>query len=75
MYIAVNYNVYEYEFLKIIDMIKILITDYKKIRCYGDMHLHENGYTQYFIGQVIKVKILGLFWVDYKRIKFLNYYL
>ena len=48
-------------------MIKLLITDYKKIRCFGDMHLHENGYTQYFIGQVIKVKILGLFWVDYRR--------
>ena len=43
---------------------KTLITEYKKINLYGDGYLTD-GYFFPLIGKVIKVKILGLFWVDY----------
>lgn len=47
-------------------MIKLLITDYKKVNIYGDIHLTEDGYYQPFRGKKIIVKILGLFWITYK---------
>jgi hypothetical protein len=47
-------------------MLKCLITDYKKIKLYGDCHVHEKGFTYYFRGRMIRVKILGLFWIKYK---------
>jgi len=47
-------------------MKKLLITDFKKINLYGDLELLSETHTRRaFIGKVIKVKILGLFWVDY----------
>lgn len=48
-------------------MIKLLITDVKKVTLWGDRCLTYEGYYQNFRGSLIKVKILGLFWVDYKR--------
>ena len=47
-------------------MIKFLITDYKKVNLYGDIHVTENGYYMPFRGRKIKVKILWLFWITYK---------
>jgi hypothetical protein len=47
-------------------MIKYLITDYKKIRLYGDGLLEKDGVIYPFIGRAIMVKFLGLWWVCYK---------
>ena len=48
-------------------MIKLLITDYRKITLYGDLELiSETHSRQAYRGKLIEVKILGLFWVTYK---------
>ena len=47
-------------------MIKLLITDIKKVTLWGDRHLTKEGYYQNFRGKLIKIKILGLFWINYK---------
>lgn len=47
-------------------MIKYLITDYKKINRYGDGLLEKDSIFYPFIGKVIMIKILGLWWVEYK---------
>lgn len=48
-------------------MVKFLITDFKKIALYGDCHLEGNGFWFPFRGQAIRVKILGVFWVTYRK--------
>lgn len=48
-------------------MIKTLITDIKKERLYGDCHLEKDGYYFPLIGGRIRVKLLGLFWITYKK--------
>lgn len=46
----------------------MLVTDFKKITLYGDCYIKaENFYSYKFRGRAIKVKILGLFWVTYKK--------
>ena len=47
-------------------MIKLFITDYKKVVLYGDRYLEKNGWWSPFRGRAIRVKILGLFWTTYK---------
>ena len=48
-------------------MMKLLITNYRKITLYGDLELLSETHTrQAYIGKLIEVKILGLFWVTYK---------
>lgn len=47
-------------------MIKLLITDVKKVTLWSEKCLTYEGYYQNFRGKVIKVKILGLFWFNYK---------
>lgn len=44
-------------------MLKLFITDFKKITLYGDCHLEKDGYWFPFRGRAIRVKILGLFWI------------
>jgi hypothetical protein len=46
---------------------KNLITDYKKVYLYGDCHLESWGYYNPLIGVRLKVKILGLCWINYKE--------
>lgn len=48
-------------------MIKLLTTDYKKVNIYGDCHEVEGGYYMPYEGRKIKVKILGLFWITYRK--------
>lgn len=48
-------------------MIKLFITDYKKISLYGDADAIDETTIQYrFRGKSIRVKILGMFWTTYK---------
>lgn len=47
-------------------MIKLFITDFKKITLYGDCHLEEWGHYFPFRGRAIKIKILGIFWMTYR---------
>lgn len=48
-------------------MIKLTITDFKKIPLYGDCELiSDTRYRYAFRGKCIKIKILGLFWVNYR---------
>lgn len=51
---------------------RILITDFKRINIYGDCHLEEDGHFFPLIGKLLKVKILGLFWVNYKLFYYNN---
>lgn len=53
-------------------MIKTLITDIKKERLYGDCHLEKDGYYFPLIGGRIRVKLLGLFWITYKKFYYKN---
>lgn len=46
---------------------KNLITDYKKQYLYGDTHLETWGRYNPLIGVRLKVKILNLFWINYKE--------
>ena len=46
---------------------KILITKYKKEYFYGDCHLEEWGHYFPLIGVRIKVRLFGLFWINYKQ--------
>lgn len=48
-------------------MFKLLITDVRKQYLYGDCHLEEDGHYFPLIGGRIKVKLLGLVWVNYKN--------
>lgn len=48
-------------------MIRFLITDFKKINLYGDLELISATRSRCkFRGKLLKVKILGLFWITYK---------
>jgi len=47
-------------------MIKLIITDFRKITLYGDCMLESWGHSYEYRGKLIEVKILGLFWVTYK---------
>ena len=47
-------------------MIKYLITKYKKINRYGDGILEKDSIIHPFIGQAIMVKILWLWWIEYR---------
>lgn len=48
-------------------MIKLFITDFKKIVLYGDGCAINKTTIEYpFRGRAIRVKILGLFWITYK---------
>jgi len=48
-------------------MIKLIITDFRKITLWGDIELLSNTHSRLaFRGKLIEVKILGLFWVTYK---------
>lgn len=48
-------------------MIKLLITDYRKITLWGDLELLSATHSRRaYKGKLIEVKILGLFWVTYK---------
>lgn len=49
-------------------MIKYLITSYKKVPNLGDaVYLFDEStsYYRYILGKSIKVKILGIFWMEY----------
>ena len=48
-------------------MIKLIITDFRKITLWGDRELLSNTHSRLaFRGKLIEVKILGLFWITYK---------
>lgn len=48
-------------------LLKLLITDFKKINLYGDgCAINETTIEYPFRGRAIKVKILGMFWITYK---------
>ena len=48
-------------------MMKLIITDFKKISLYGDCEIISDAHYRYaFRGKCIKIKILGLFWITYK---------
>ena len=49
-------------------MIKLLISEYKKVSLYGDLHLEENGGYYPFRGKSIMVKLFGLFWITYSKV-------
>lgn len=53
-------------------MLKLLITDFRKEYLYGDCHLEADGYWFPLIGGRIKVKLLGLIWVNYKVFYYKN---
>jgi hypothetical protein len=44
-----------------------LITNFKKEYLYGDCHLETDGYWFPLIGVRLKIKILNLFWINYKQ--------
>ena len=46
---------------------RYFITQFKKEYLYGDCHLEEWGHYFPLIGARIKVKLLGLFWINYKQ--------
>lgn len=47
---------------------KLLITDYKKVIKYGDMHhISENERYHPYVGKRLIVKLFGLFWITYAK--------
>ena len=47
-------------------LIKPLITDFKKVNLYGDCVVTgKNSYFYPFLRRVLKVKIMGLFWIEW----------
>ena len=53
-------------------MMKFLITDFRKEYLYGDCYYENWGYYRPLIGVIIKVKILGLGWFNYKNFYYKN---
>lgn len=49
---------------------KKLVTDFKKENIWGDCYLEEGGHYYPLIGKRIRVKILNLFWINYKTTYF-----
>lgn len=48
-------------------MIKFFITKYKRVIIFGDMEMMENGFIRRYAGKILKVKILNLFWITYRK--------
>lgn len=51
-------------------MIKLFITDYRKITFWGDCHAYEDGMYFPFEGKKLKVQLLWLFWITYRTYRY-----
>jgi len=52
-------------------ILKLIITDYKKITHYGDMEMEGDCFIRHYNGKAIFVKLFGLFWIEYKSFRLL----